>query len=462
MRHRASFAFILVGSIFPAAGFAQTAGLVAAYSFNEGTGTTVADSSGNNNTGTITSATWTAAGKYGNALVFNGSSALVTVKDAASLHLTSGMTLEAWVSPTAVTSAWRDTVYKGNDNYYLSATSTHSKDPAGGGTFGSSNANVYGTAALAVNTWTHLAVTYDGAHLLFYVNGTQVSSVARTGSLATSTNPLQIGGDSLYGQHFAGTIDEVRVYNVALTAVQVQADMNTPIAADTQPPTMPGTLTATAASASQINLGWGASNDNVGVTGYLVERCQGTGCTTFAQIGTTAGTTTTYNDTGLTANTSYSYRVRATDAAGNLGPYSNTATAATAALDTQPPTMPGTLTATAASTTQINLGWGASTDNVGVTGYLVERCQGAGCSTFAQIGTAAGTTTTYNDTGLITNTSYSYRVRATDAAGNLSSYSNTRHHGHAGRHAAAHHARHPGRDGRRHHPDQPGLGRLHR
>ena len=53
--------------------------------------------------------------------------------------------------------------------------------------------------------------------------------------------------------------------------------------------------------------------------------------------------------------------------------------------------MPGTLTATAASTTQINLGWAASTDNVGVTGYLVERCQGAGCTTFAQIGTTAGT-----------------------------------------------------------------------
>ena len=110
---------------------------------------------------------------------------------------------------------------------------------------------------------------------------------------------------------------------------------------------MPGTLTATAASATQINLGWGASTDNVGVTGYLVERCQGAGCSTFAQIGTAAGTTTTYNDTGLITNTSYSYRVRATDAAGNLSSYSNTGTTATQA-DTQPPTMPGTLTATAA------------------------------------------------------------------------------------------------------------------
>jgi len=65
----------------------------------------------------------------------------------------------------------------------------------------------------------------------------------------------------------------------------------------------------------------------VGVTGYLVERCQGSGCTAFAQI--TSVTTTTFSNTGLTAATSYSYRVRATDAAGNLSAYSNTATAAT-------------------------------------------------------------------------------------------------------------------------------------
>ena len=80
-------------------------------------------------------------------------------------------------------------------------------------------------------------------------------------------------------------------------------------------------------SSSQINLGWTASTDNVGVTGYRIERCQSTGCSNFAQIGTS--TTTTYNDTGLAASTSYSYRVRATDAAGNLSGYSNIATTST-------------------------------------------------------------------------------------------------------------------------------------
>jgi fibronectin type 3 domain-containing protein len=186
--------------------------------------------------------------------------------------------------------------------------------------------------------------------------------------------------------------------------------------ADTQPPTAPSGLTATV-SGSQINLRWSASTDNVGVTGYRVERCQGAGCTAFAQIATP--TATTYSDLGLGAG-SYSYRVRATDAAGNLSTYSNVASGVIP--DTQPPTAPSNLTATAASLSQINLAWTASTDNVAVTGYLVERCQGAACTTFAQIATP--TTTTYNDTGLAANTSYNYRVRATDAAGNLSPYSN--------------------------------------
>jgi len=150
--------------------------------------------------------------------------------------------------------------------------------------------------------------------------------------------------------------------------------------------------------------------------------CQGAGCSNFLQV--SAPTATTFSDTGLTGSTPYSYRVRATDAAGNLSAYSSIASASTPAPpDTTPPTAPTNLTATAASASQINLAWTASTDNVGVTGYMVERCQGAACSNFAQIATP--TTTTFSDTALTASTSYSYRVRATDAAGNLSAYSNT-------------------------------------
>ncbi len=221
-----------VGWIAQAAA-APPSGLVAAYGFDEGSGAIVADASGNGNGGTIDGATWT-VGRFGAALDFNGTNARVTVNDASSLHLTTAMTLEAWVKPSTVDNVWQDVIYKGNDNYYLEATSTHSGNSIGGGQFGAgeSYGEAIGTGALAASTWSHLAVTYDAVTrtLLLYVNGVQVSSkTTNGGGILTSANPLQIGGDSIYGQYFRGTIDEVRVYNVALTPAQIQADMSTAV-----------------------------------------------------------------------------------------------------------------------------------------------------------------------------------------------------------------------------------------
>lgn len=203
----------------------NTAGLVARYSFNEGTGTTVADSSGNNNTGTIGTATWT-AGKYGNALLFNGTTAKVTVNDSASLHLTTAMTLEAWVKPVASVVAWKDVIEKGADDYYLMASSNNGGLPAAGGKFATSA--LFATSPLPVGVWTHLATTYDGTTQRFYVNGVQVSSRPLTGTIGVSTKPIQFGGDDTFGQFFTGAIDEVRIYNRALTAMEIQGDMGTP------------------------------------------------------------------------------------------------------------------------------------------------------------------------------------------------------------------------------------------
>jgi chitodextrinase len=194
----------------------------------------------------------------------------------------------------------------------------------------------------------------------------------------------------------------------------------TPAAPDTTAPTAPAGLAAAAAGPNQVNLNWTASTDNVGVSEYRVERCAGAGCTNFAQVGTPP--TASFNDTGVAPSTTYRYRVRAADAAGNLSAYSSIATATTPATpDTTPPTAPTGLTATAASSTQINLSWTASSDNVGVSQYRVERCAGSGCASFAQVGTPSGTS--FNDTGLSPSTTYRYQVRAADAAGNLSGFS---------------------------------------
>ncbi len=90
--------------------------------------------------------------------------------------------------------------------------------PSGGGTFGGNFDFVTSTSALAVNTWTHVALTYNGSQLILYVNGVQVASKNRTGAVQASSNPLWIGGNSPYGEYFSGRIDDARVYNRALSA----------------------------------------------------------------------------------------------------------------------------------------------------------------------------------------------------------------------------------------------------
>ncbi|GLW10747.1 chitinase [Microtetraspora sp. NBRC 13810] len=180
---------------------------------------------------------------------------------------------------------------------------------------------------------------------------------------------------------------------------------------DTTAPSVPGNLRSTGTTSSSVSLAWNAATDNVGVTGYNVYR------------GTTLVTTvtgTSYTDTGRAASTSYSYTVRARDAAGNLSGVSNTLNATTqpggGGSDTTAPSVPGNLRSTGTTSSSVSLAWNAATDNVGVTGYNVYR------------GTTLVTTvtgTSYTDTGRAASTSYSYTVRARDAAGNLSGVSNT-------------------------------------
>lgn len=208
------------------------AGLVAGYGFGEGAGTRVRDAADNANTGIITGATWTATGKFGSALTFNGTNSLVLVSNAPSLNLTTGMTLEAWVYPTASQTGWRTIVQRETDAYLLHAGNDKSAlRPTGGGTFNGTNAWTNATTALSLNTWTHLALTYDSTTLRLHVNGTPSASRTVSGTIQTNANPLRIGGNSPYGEFFIGRIDEVRVYNRPLSQTEIQADMITPVEA---------------------------------------------------------------------------------------------------------------------------------------------------------------------------------------------------------------------------------------
>ncbi|MEK7314842.1 MAG: LamG-like jellyroll fold domain-containing protein [Candidatus Eisenbacteria bacterium] len=207
-------------------------GLRAAYGFDEGVGTTTADRSGSNNTGTLAGAIWTTQGRYGGALEFDGTTSMVTVPDSPSLRLTSGMTLEAWVYPATAAPKWTDILMKGSDNYYLEGSSLPSGLPAMGSSF---TTPLYGAAVLPANTWSHLAATYDGDSMRIWVNGSVVSSRVQTGTMPTSSGPLSIGGDALFGQHFAGRIDEVRIYDRARSLAELQADMTLPIVTSVEP-----------------------------------------------------------------------------------------------------------------------------------------------------------------------------------------------------------------------------------
>ncbi|MEP6757963.1 MAG: DNRLRE domain-containing protein [Actinomycetota bacterium] len=199
---------------------------------------------------------------------------------------------------------------------------------------------------------------------------------------------------------------KVRAFDVGsnLSGFSNTATATTP---DTQNPSPPTNLSATAVSGTRIDLAWTAGTDNVGVTGYDIVR----GGAVIATI----GNLTTYSDTSVMAGVTYSYQVRAIDAAGHRSADSNTATAPTS--DLQAPSQPTNLLATAVAYNRIDLSWTASTDNVAVTNYEILRG--------GVVLTTVGAVTSYTDLSAAPGLTYAYQVRAKDLAGNTSAPSNT-------------------------------------
>jgi len=197
------------------------------------------------------------------------------------------------------------------------------------------------------------------------------------------------------------------VSGVSVTTVSVSpggASVSIQFAADVEPPTKPGGLTATPQSSNSIRLAWSASSDNVAVTGYAITRGG-------VSLGTVTGTS--YTDFGLSPATAYSYVVTALDAVGNASAEA-TASATTSALDSIAPSAPGTLTATVAKGRKVDLRWGTATDNVGVVAYRVLR----GGSQVAQV-----SGTSFRDSP--GRGSFTYTVVAVDAATNTGPASNS-------------------------------------
>jgi hypothetical protein len=254
-------------------------------------------------------------------------------------------------------------------------------------------------------TWNDVATNEQGYYVercsgVSCSNFTQVISLAAG---ATSYGSTSLSASTSYSYR-------VRAYNVGGTS-SYSGTATAVTLSSTPPPSAPTNLAATPTSGTAIALTWTdvATNE----TAYEVHRCSGVSCSSFSLFASLGANATTYSNTGLTAGTSYSYRVRATNTGGNSS-FSGTASA------TPPvaPAAPTGLTTNPISTSQINLTWTDVATNE--TGYQLDRCTGVSCSTFSSLATLPANTTTYQNTGLAAATTYGYRVRATNLGGNSS------------------------------------------
>src|SRR6266481_6089344 len=255
----------------------------ATYGFNEGSGNTTADASGNANMGTLSGLSWTTAGRYGSALSFNGTNAYVEAANSNSLNPGTAATFSAWVNVLAasanissVVNKWSQTI---DDEYLFGLDSsnrlTFAWQTTGGNVWGPpSYYIVSGNAQVPLSTWTYVTVVRNGPAISFYINGNLDASfgaAADANPFRSGINTLRIGGQNRGGtaRVLNGTIDEVRMYNQALTPAQIQSDMNAPISTPAVPPSItaqpvsqsvPAGLTATfsvtATGTAPLNYQW--------------------------------------------------------------------------------------------------------------------------------------------------------------------------------------------------------------
>jgi len=195
---------------------------IAYWRFNEGSGNIAYDSSGNNNNGTIYGATWV-NGVIGKALSFDGVDDYVKVPNSASLNISGPITILAWVYVTKL-NVDQKICSKQSPGYKLGIYTNNKvefeiRNPSGTAYL---NRDVAGGTVLEANKWYFVGGWWDGSEIRSIVNGNFERPYSYTGSLGTTTNPLTIGGESFTsGFWFNGIIDEVRIYNRALTAEEI-------------------------------------------------------------------------------------------------------------------------------------------------------------------------------------------------------------------------------------------------
>ena len=372
-----------------------TSSLIGYWSFDETSGSTASDGSGNGNDGTLLGNATFATGKLGNAVNLDGTNSGVDIPD---LTFPGDFTVAAWVYLRGT--VFVDDILIGQDSWTGQAINFCC--PQLRLYDGSSDVIVSSSNVLA-DTWTHCVLTRTGGTLNLYLDG----ALDATSSGFTNTLTVEFIGRTA-GASTDGLIDEMYLYGRALDATEIQDLFNTSGSSDTEAPTVPTGLSSSNITGTSFTLSWAASADSVGVTGYEVFQ-------DGDSIGTTA--TTSFDVMGLTCGTTYAMTVRAGDAAANWSAQSsarNVSTSACSVGDTIAPTVPTGLSSSSITGTSFTLSWAASADSVGVTGYEVFQDGDS-------IGATA--TTSFDVTGLSPSTTYAMTVRARDAVSNWSAQS---------------------------------------
>jgi hypothetical protein len=395
---------------------------------DEGTGTTVADASGNAHNGTLTgSATWT-TGKYGQAVSLNGTSSYINIADHADYTLTPTVsyTWSAWVKNNNFNQwgpVWSQTISTTNFFYFYAHTSTDAEaGPVTNGIsvywYSGSNKLVLhsNNNVLTAGVWSYITVTYDASQaqasrFTIYVNGTDVtnrSDVVSSGTIAAidPTN-IRIGSDAPFSEYLNGSVDEIRYYRRLLTVAEIQTDMNTPIGTDNVAPTVSITAPAAGNVLGTINVTANAS-DNFGVAGvqFLLDG------NTLGAEALTAPYSVSWNTTTV-ANGNHTLTARARDAAGNTTTSAAVVVNVNNVPDTQAPTV--TITSPSAGnvsgTVTINAN---AADNASVIGvqFLLD-----GINLGAEDLTAPYSLS-WNTVGL-SNGTHTLTAKAMDAANNI-------------------------------------------
>jgi hypothetical protein len=209
---------------------------VASWSFDEASGTLATDSSGNNNTATLFNGVARDAGKYGGGLTFDGVNDHLSIPNSASLDVSGAeLTLSMWINPQALAGsdsvvlakAWNATMSSPYYQYGLELLGGTVPVFYVGTTGGVQSASM--GSALALNQWSNLAVVFNGSHVQFYVNGALSTTLALSASITARGNALRLGADADIQQFFEGSLDDVRIYERALTQAEIQADLATPV-----------------------------------------------------------------------------------------------------------------------------------------------------------------------------------------------------------------------------------------